>query len=131
METEPVIFDTQMTSLNKLRIYWDDDLPGIRIEFPGYVTKEDIDQLGVFVEAFNIYREREAKYGGAWKRYGALNNLVRLGTKAERLVQEWWRNEGGPPYEQRSLDDAFDLINYAAFFVRQAMQGQWRSDGTS
>lgn len=81
-------------------------------------------QLLVMIEALRIYSEREEKYAGAWKEYGALNNLVRLSTKVKRLTNRYWKHhvEADPDPD---LDDAYDAINYAVFFIRQAKEGQW------
>lgn len=85
-------------------------------------------QFHIFVEALGIYDEKDTLYGQAWKRLGALNNLSRMATKMERLLEMYWHKEihrGARRGGKLDLDDAFDLLNYTAFFVRQADKGEW------
>ena len=91
-------------------------------------SDDNCEQLLVFTQALTIYNQRTGQYRQAWRKYGALNNLIRAATKLERLVQLFWHGSEGPPLEQLSTDDAHDALNYLAFFLRQAQQGQWRSD---
>jgi hypothetical protein len=92
-----------------------------------YETRE---QLMIMMEALTVYQQREAQYAGAWKEFGALNNLVRLATKCKRLVNKYWTKSISDLMGQDvDFDDAIDAINYAVFFVRQGRMGQWRSDG--
>ena len=99
-----------------------------------YGLPEDDDtraQLAIFMNAMSVMVERRGQYMDAWREYGALNNLIRAATKVKRLVNLFWHNEGGPPYEDRSDDDAIDALNYLAFFLRQSCLREWKgkSDG--
>lgn len=88
-------------------------------------TPDMVAQFMIFANAFYIYFSKNGQYGGAWRRLGALNNLTRMSTKVERLLEMFWHQERFRTPAGMDLDDVFDLINYSAFFVRQAMQGQW------
>jgi hypothetical protein len=88
-------------------------------------TSESEAILHTLLHSFSIYGQRSQQYGSAWRRFGALNNLVRAAAKVERLLEQFWYrgiNEG------HDFDDAYDAINYLVFFLMQAGTGQWRSD---
>lgn len=112
-----------MRTLDELR-EWCDDL-----DFP--ITDDNAEHLGVLLEAMDLYVERSEAYGQVWKQYGALNNLVRLATKVDRLMKVWWHNvtssKAGHPsaIHKSNLDDALDAINYDIFFVRAARLGNF------
>jgi hypothetical protein len=86
-------------------------------------TKESVAQLEVFAEALRIFASRNAAYGDVWKQYGALSNLLSVARKVDRLMHSWWEGKGAPAMHKDSLDDAIDNINYTAFFIRNAREG--------
>lgn len=92
------------------------------------VTDESVLQMSVLAESLQIYQDRDTKYGSAWKRLGALNNLTRMSTKVERLLEMYWHQRDYVESDSLDLDDAYDLINYCAFFIRQAKLGKWTRD---
>lgn len=79
-------------------------------------TSEALTQLNVLVEALLIHNSRKI-YGTAWQRYGWLSNLLSIARKADRLMQVFWFGPGNLDHKP-STDDAYDLINYAVFFIR-------------
>lgn len=83
-----------------------------------------------YIVCMDTYANRSVKYKEAWRRFGALNNLVRAAAKAERLLEQFWYDtpKQGAPID---LDDAVDASNYLAFFHTQASAGQWRRDTRS
>jgi hypothetical protein len=94
-------------------------------------TSVDKDQLVAALEALEIEPTEEMlnqaqMYGQAWKRLGALNNLTRMATKVERLLEQFWHREDNR--NGADLDDAVDLLNYDAFFMRQAIEGEWTKE---
>jgi hypothetical protein len=94
-------------------------------------TDQAIEQFRVLVRCMELYEERDQKYGSAWKRLGALNNLTRMSTKIERLLAMYWHKRPPRmvnPDASWDLDDAFDLINYSAFFIRQAQTNEWTQE---
>lgn len=106
--------------------------------FKAFNWSEDEDNVAhfrFFLRCMEIRQSRDSKYHGAWKRFGALNNLVRAATKCERLLSQFWygpspvpdpdgQTVGGPP----DLDDAPDAANFLAFFVIQAERGEWKKE---
>lgn len=84
---------------------------------------EDMQHLEVLLDAFVQFHNKNRTYGGAWRKLGALNNLLRMATKVNRLLEMYWHNE----YNRKDpdLDDAYDTINYAVFFMRQAKIKEW------
>lgn len=106
------------------------------------------EQFRVLVRALRVYKKRNEKYRDNWKRMGWRGQLIRIRERAERLWDEFWDKEDyakeremdraralvngvdtdyeDEPYE---VDDAIDLINFAAFFVRATeaynRDGEW------
>lgn len=84
------------------------------------VSKETVDQLAVFADALKIHAERTASYGQAWKQYGAMAMLLKLAGKVDRLMaRHWWTRD----FHKASDDDALDVLNYGAFFIRCVKSG--------
>lgn len=88
------------------------------------------EQADVFDEALRIFTDRNQKYRDTWKQSGALGNLLRTAQKIDRLMAVWWHDEPGemsgerrPPLTKADLDDAYDVINHCAFFIRCAQEG--------
>lgn len=90
-------------------------------------TEDNYAVMSMFVRAYQIYIERQAKYHDAWKRYGALNNLIRSASKLQRVQEVYWYPDEVPLDDMDlDLDDAFDALNYLAFFITQAERGEWK-----
>jgi len=106
------------------------DNAGMLLEAMGITnTPENREQCAVLLEALALYDQRSQKNGQAWRRYGALNNVLRLGIKAERLVQQlWMRKHPQDGDRTKDVDDALDAINYAVFVIRQARLGEWSKE---
>lgn len=70
---------------------------------------------GIFLQCLKIRAERQVKYGENWKKFGWNDSLFHMRSKLSRLFEMFWRgSEGG---EEADLDDAYDEINYATFFI--------------
>jgi len=85
------------------------------------VTPEEstIEQMGVMVEAIKLFEERNARYNDLWKRDGWLGNVFQLTHKASRIRRLFFdKASRGEAAATPDPDDAFDLINYAIFFIR-------------
>lgn len=78
------------------------------------ITDNHLEQLEVFMEAFELFMVRDQHHKSLWKEYGASDTAHHCKSKAMRLNVE--------PAEH--LDDAYDLINYAAFTVRNVKEGR-------
>lgn len=79
----------------------------------------------VLQEAADVMLHRSARYGATWRQYGALANLLQGATAVNRLMATWWFNEGDrPAFHKDVLDDAYDAINYLAFFIALAQAGE-------
>lgn len=87
-------------------------------------TDDNVNQLLVFAEALDTYEHRTPKYGQNWKRYGWLSNLSDILRKSDRLWSMYWTGKMNPM--EGGLDDAIDLLNYIAFFIRNAQDGNER-----
>lgn len=88
-------------------------------------------------EAATLMLNRTLSYGTVWRRFGAMANLLNAARKVERLMEMWWDtinedvdivgDDGKivhlPALHKDGLDDAFDAINYLAFFIQNARQG--------
>ena len=97
-------------------------------------STDNINQFLTLMQAFKTYDERSKSYGQAWKQFGALSNLLSVARKAKRLMEVWWYSDtdtyvdGKPMLHKDNLDDAVDLLNYTAFFMRQVMEGNLQGD---
>lgn len=87
-------------------------------------TSTNLTQLNVLLEALQIFETRRI-YGDAWRKYGALSNLLSVARKADRLMEIFWHGPGELEHKD-SVDDAYDLINYAAFFIRNVTDGNMK-----
>lgn len=74
------------------------------------------EQLAVFMQAYEIFSEREGKYKSLWQQYGAVDSYQHVRSKAARTQ---FYLEG---HEDES--DPIDLINYAVFLVRNVRAGR-------
>lgn len=87
----------------------------------GYdVTPERLTHAGYLTRALEIFCERNEKYKGVWRQYGALANLVRAAQKIDRTMAVWWFEQGKelpPALDPSHLDDAYDTINHLLFFI--------------
>jgi hypothetical protein len=81
-------------------------------------------QADVFDEALRLFFERNAKYKDLWKQYEADDHALHIKSKAMRVVQSV--TTGGTPNE--ICEDAYDLINYAAFLIRTVAPEVSRGD---
>jgi hypothetical protein len=104
--------------------YEDADLDTVLVEFD---NESERAQAQVLLEALSIYATKNEQYKDNWRRMGRRGLLVRLRERAERLWDSLWAVEGKPAPAQ--VDDAIDLINFAAFLVRAA-RGEATRDGS-
>ena len=81
------------------------------------ITDTNREQMAVFLDCMNLFQERNSKYGDMWKEYVWRGNMLNVQSKAARVRKVWWDSKD--PYgNNMDCDDAYDLINYAAFFIR-------------
>lgn len=83
------------------------------------LDQNEWDQLMVYLDAFRVFIEREAKYHSLWKEYGAKDTAHHVKSKGLRL-----KTQVEADGLEADYDDAFDLINYAAFTVRNIRGGR-------
>jgi hypothetical protein len=90
---------------------------GVRI---AWTTDAESRQAMVLLEALKVYAERNPRYNDNWRRFGWRGCLFRLRERVERLWDYLWdaplREDPDSPL--LDLDDAIDLINFAAFTIR-------------
>lgn len=78
-----------------------------------------IEQACVMGECLTLMAERNGRYHDLWKRDGWLGNVFQLTHKASRIRRLFFdRASHGEAVATPDPDDAFDLINYAIFFIR-------------
>lgn len=114
---------------NELRVTYDEADGGgrhARVYFSGNDALEQ--QFRIFMEALKVYDQRNMKYKDNWKRMGWRGVLIRIRERAERLWDDLWDAPGFPDdetegVEPNDVDDALDLINFAAFLVRGVRAG--------
>lgn len=81
-------------------------------------NEESVEQLKVFEEALLIHAERTKSYGVVWREYGSRSPLLSAAKKMARLMKTFWDGRGHTVDGKAQVDDAYDLLNYTAFFVR-------------
>lgn len=85
-------------------------------------------QLQALADAFLIYLERNEHYRDNWRRMGWRGLLIRIRERSERLWDAMWDWEDHDSYP--SVDDARDLINFAAFLIRAINGVETTRDGS-
>jgi hypothetical protein len=90
------------------------------------------------MEALAVYKERNARYGDAWRRSGWRGTLTDLRRKIERAWSFLWSAEPRDVVEVQAwqdadpkpidadpvdVDDLIDIINYAVFSIRAVREG--------
>ena len=78
------------------------------------------EQLGVLLECFGIFIERNERRKDLWARFGWPDSLMHIRSKAERLALLL---DGSDQKPQDMEDEALDLVNYSIFFVRNSRNG--------
>jgi hypothetical protein len=81
-------------------------------------------QMAVLLDAFDIFLERNEDREDLWAEYDAEDALLHIRSKAARLerVREKMRDGWDPTkLRKKDLDEAYDLINYCAFFIRYVL----------
>ncbi len=81
-------------------------------------TQTNVEQMRVHVGAMNIFIERNTRYSDLWKKYGVKDSLSHMRSKLARTEHSY---EAQGKLFSTDLDDAYDLINYTVFCVRNAM----------
>lgn len=79
-------------------------------------------QAEVFIEALRLFDQRNNGphgYRDLWKTYGWRDSLLHLRSKLRRVLTRF-DDQGAA---ERDLDDAFDLLNYTTFFIRNVRDG--------
>lgn len=96
------------------------------------INDTNLEQAAVLISALYIFDSRNQKYNDLWKQGGTEDNLQHLKHKVARIrsVTEVAldREETDGPIPVMSVDDAFDIINYAAFAFRNAVEGRLRDE---
>lgn len=82
------------------------------------IPTECIEQLKAFEEALKVHKDRTNSYGTIWKEYGSRSPLLSAAKKMGRLMKIFWYGNGHFIDGKPQLDDAVDLLNYTAFFIR-------------
>lgn len=91
-------------------------------------TTTNVHQLNVLLGAFEKFVQRNERYKDVWRESGWKGSLFDMRKKLTRIWRVFWRSE---PEQQIDLecDDAYDLINFTAFFIRNVKDdnqwGQW------
>lgn len=104
---------------------------------PEEVTRDAVAIRGIFKRATEIFLSRNSKYKSAFRVGGVVDNAFQLRHKAIRMLQkaqdyehyltdpESYVRGYGRKAEIPSIDDAYDLINYAAFLIICINQDIW------
>lgn len=78
------------------------------------VTSENLEQMKVYLMAFEIFLERNRRHRAQWRVGGIQGLLVDMRKKMERMWNEFMLS----PVPPKDVDSPIDLINYGAFLVQ-------------
>lgn len=85
--------------------------------------ESNLAHFSVLLDAMKIHHERNLRYKDQWKESGWMGALYDMRKKAARLFRQYF---GEQPTEGANEDDAWDLINFAAFFIRgRSAKNKW------
>lgn len=88
-----------------------------------------IEQHEIFNQALAKFVQRNHIYRDLWQKSGWLAHLVEVKRKIQRMIHVFMDTDAWKEMED-PLDDAYDSLNYHAFFVRKFKEGD-RSGGMS
>lgn len=96
-------------------------------------NKAERDHLTVLLRAAILYADRNPRYNDNWRRAGWRGCLIRIRERSERLWDFLWPRRSEEDAQNVAVDDAIDLINFAAFLVRgiegeTTHGGEWWSE---
>jgi hypothetical protein len=77
-------------------------------------TPENIAQMRVFLQAFDIFVQRNKRHQAGWRVAGVKGIMVDIRKKVERMWTEYMLADERPS----DADSALDCINYSAFLVQ-------------
>jgi len=93
--------------------------------------EENVEHMGVLVEAMGLYISRNALYGDLWKKKGANDSLHHMESKFLRtqtlhmvIEQLQATGDGNKEAAAELLDSPLDLINYSAFYIQNVRAGR-------
>jgi len=81
------------------------------------IDEGDREHLEMMLEAFLLYKQKNAKYKNLWKVGGWWDSAHHIRHKGLRIggLLEGFKEDHNP---SERIEDALDLINYCLFFVR-------------
>lgn len=84
---------------------------------------DEAQHLRVLLEAMELFKGRSAMRGDMWRRFPASDKIRELRERVSRI--EVARNfQRDPETTRRTIrEDAVDIINYAAFLIKQIDEG--------
>lgn len=82
-------------------------------------------QMMVFLDSIRICEERYQRYGENWRRHGWMSHVIHMQDCFSRLFYMFWeRSDDIETDRAKDIDAAYDLINYAGFFIRCHKAGE-------
>lgn len=89
------------------------------LQMPDTVT--NIEHMVVLLEAMQLYAERNNTYKDLWRVDGWMGLVHHIRHKSLRIHRLFSRHQDAE--KMPKLDDAPDLINYTAMFIRMGREG--------
>lgn len=89
------------------------------------LSDTNVEHFQVLWAAMNLFDNRNSRYRDNWRRYGWRDSLHHCRSKLSRMFSLF-----GSDDPNKDLDDALDLINYAAFFIRNVKDGNEHGEQT-
>lgn len=92
----------------------------------------EIEHAEIFMEANRVYKRASAVRGQMWLEFPPSDKIRELRERVTRIEHAYEKREdpscpdvpSGEILESVIIEDAIDIINYAAFLVKQIRRGQ-------
>jgi hypothetical protein len=108
-------------------------MASVQLQFDPPCNDDEYQHVMVFVEAFDLFRERSAFRGDMWRQFPPSDKIRELRERVSRIemavnmshiVPQGRNAEGHMEAMKREIrSDAIDIINYATFLVKQIDEG--------
>ena len=85
------------------------------------VSQSELEQMVVFLECFELFREKNKTYQDLWRVDGWIGIVHHIRHKSLRIWRLFGRHQDDEAIPKD--DDAYDLINYLVFFLRLLRAG--------
>ena len=99
----------------------------VQMQFDPPCNNDEYQHINVLIEAFDLFRDRSLLRGDMWRKFPARDKVRELRervTRIETALNMVGYSQTLPEGHRAGIrSDAVDIINYAAFLVKQIDEG--------